>query len=78
MERPSTFTKEGWLTIGLYGSQPDIADTYNNTGSLYLCATILLPLGLSETDAFWSSSAEMWTAQKVWSGMDAPNDHAID
>ena len=78
MERSTTFTKEGWLTIGLYGSQPDIADTYNNTGSLYLCATILLPLGLAETDPFWSAPVEMWTAQKVWSGLDAPNDHAVD
>jgi len=78
MERPTTFTKDGWLTIGLYGAQPDIADTYNNTGSLYLCAVILLPLGLPETDGFWSAPAEMWTAQKVWSGLDAPNDHAVD
>ena len=78
MERPTTFTKDGWLTIGLYGAQPDIADTYNNTGSLYLCAVILLPLGLPETDSFWSAPAEMWTAQKVWSGLDAPNDHAVD
>jgi len=78
MEHPSTFTKEGWLTIGLYGAQPDIADTYNNTGSLYLCAVILLPLGLPETNAFWSAPTEMWTAQKVWSGLDAPNDHALD
>jgi len=78
MEQPSTFSKEGWLTIGLCGAQPDIADTYNNTGSLYLCAVILLPLGLPETDAFWSAPAELWTAQKVWSGLDAPNDHALD
>jgi hypothetical protein len=77
MGQPSTF-KDGWLTIGVYGSQPDLADVYNNTGSLYLCATILLPLGLPETDTFWSSPAAMWTSQKVWSGVDVPGDHAID
>jgi hypothetical protein len=45
MEHPATFTNDGWLNIGLYGSQPGIADTYNTTGSLYLCAVIFLPLG---------------------------------
>ncbi|MEJ7589516.1 MAG: DUF2264 domain-containing protein [Ferruginibacter sp.] len=78
MEHPETFTREGWLRIGLYGAQRDIADVYNTTGSLYLCALILLPLGLPATDSFWSSPAASWTAQKVWNGIDIPNDHAID
>lgn len=77
-EAPSTFTKEGWLTIGLYGDQPDIADSYINTGSLYLCSAILLPLGLPETDEFWSAPKEPWTAVKVWSGQSLPADHALD
>ncbi|MEO6731155.1 MAG: DUF2264 domain-containing protein [Ferruginibacter sp.] len=78
MEHPATFTKDGWLTIGLYGAQPGIADSYNTTGSLYLCSVILLPLGLPETDPFWTAPAAKWTAQKVWNGLDAPNDHAVD
>ncbi|MHA4806682.1 DUF2264 domain-containing protein [Flavitalea flava] len=78
MEAPGTYTKEGWLNIGLCGAQPDLADYYNTTGSLYLCANILLPLGLPDTDPFWSAPAERWTAQKVWSGQDFPGDHAID
>lgn len=73
----TTFTKDGWLNIGLYGLQNEIADVYNTTGSLYLCAVILLPLGLSETDAFWSSAAESWTAKKAWSGLEVPNDKAL-
>jgi hypothetical protein len=77
-ESPSTFTKDGWLNIGLYGSQPGLADTYINTGSLYLCSVILLPLGLPETDEFWSAPAMPWTAVKVWSGQDFPADHALD
>lgn len=78
MESPQTFTKDGWLNIGLYGSQPDLADFYINTGSLYLCATIFLPLGLPETDSFWSSPSAPWTAVKVWNGEDLPADHALD
>ena len=77
-ESPATFTKDGWLQIGLYGSQPGLADTYINTGSLYLCSTILLPLGLPETDEFWTAPALPWTAVKVWSGQDMPADHALE
>jgi hypothetical protein len=77
-EAPSTFTKDGWLNIGLYGLQPDLAERYITTGSLYLCSFILLPLGLPETDPFWSAPAEPWTAVKVWTGQEAHADHALD
>ncbi|HEX8462324.1 MAG TPA: DUF2264 domain-containing protein [Segetibacter sp.] len=78
MDAPSAFTQDGWLSIGLYGSQPDLADFYINTGSEYLCMAIFLPLGLRETDEFWASPAEPWTAVKVWSGQDMPGDHALE
>ncbi|MDJ1467173.1 DUF2264 domain-containing protein [Cytophagaceae bacterium DM2B3-1] len=77
LESPSTY-KDGWLTIGLYGSQPDIADFYNNQGSLYICTNIFLPLGLPESDPFWASPAAKWSAQKIWSGEDFHNDHSAD
>lgn len=77
LDAPGTFDKNGWLTIGLGGSQPDLADVYNTTGSLYLCTAIFLPLGLPETDDFWSSPALPWTAVKIWSGQDTPGDHAL-
>jgi len=76
---PSTFTKDGWLNIGLYGNQPDLADFYITTGSLYICTAIFLPLGLPETDEFWSAPSQPWTAVKVWSGSDSTAaDHALD
>lgn len=79
LEHPATFTKDGWLNIGLYGHQPELADFYINTGSLYLCTTVFLPLGLPETDEFWSASSTPWTAVKVWSGEDTtPADHALE
>jgi hypothetical protein len=79
LQPPSTFTKDGWLNIGVYGEQQDLADVYITTGSLYLCTTIFLPLGLPAEDEFWSAPATPWTAMKVWSGQDttAP-DHALD
>lgn len=78
MASPNTFTKEGWLNIGLYGHQPDLGESYINTGSLYLSAAIFLPLGLSETDPFWASPPAPWTSVKVWKGEDLPADHALD
>lgn len=45
---PSTFTKDGWLTIGPYGMQPSLGEFYIPTGSLYLCSNIFLLLGLLE------------------------------
>ena len=78
-DAPSAFTKDGWLNIGLFGYQPDLADSYINTGSLYLCTEIFLPLGLPETDEFWSSPSMPWTSVKVWSGQNTvPADHALD
>ncbi|MEO5563339.1 MAG: DUF2264 domain-containing protein [Chitinophagaceae bacterium] len=78
LESPSTFTKDGWLRIGLYGSQPDLADRYITTGSLYICTDIFLPLGLPDTDEFWAAPAEPWTSLKVWRGQDVPADHALE
>jgi hypothetical protein len=78
MDAPNTYTKDGWLNIGVAGSQPDQADAYITTGSGYLCSVILLPLGLPDTDVFWSSPPEQWTAQKIWSGQDVSGDHSID
>ncbi|GAB3529494.1 DUF2264 domain-containing protein [Pontibacter brevis] len=78
LDAPSSFTKDGWLNIGLYGYQPDAADFYITTGSLYLCATIFLPLGLPQSDPFWSAPAAPWTAVKAWTGQDFPADHALD
>lgn len=75
LESPGTY-KNGWLTIGLYGDQPNLGDFYNNQGSPYICTNIFLPLGLPETDQFWSGPAVKWSAQKIWSGEDFPNDHS--
>ena len=73
-----TFDSKGWLTIGFCGHQPSIGEGYISTGSLYLCSAAWLPLGLPETDEFWSAPAQMWTQQKAWSGVDIKTDHAIN
>jgi hypothetical protein len=77
MEAPGTFDEHGWLRIGFAGHQPGVGERYISTGSLYLCATGLLPLGLPATDAFWSDPPQPWTAQKAWSGQPFPIDKAL-
>jgi hypothetical protein len=77
LDAPGTFDSGGWLTVGLCGHQPHLGESYISTGSLYLCAAVLLPLGLAPSDPFWSAPAEDWTARRIWRGEDAPADHAI-
>jgi hypothetical protein len=77
MEAPGTFDANGWLQIGLCGHQPALGENYISTGSLYLCAAGLLPLGLPPGDEFWRAPAERWTAQKLWAGENLPADHAL-
>jgi len=74
---PGVFTNDGWLSIGLYGNQPGLAEGYINTGSVYLCTNLFLPLGLGEDNVFWSAPAQPWTAVKAWGGTDLPADHAL-
>lgn len=76
MEAPGTFDQDGWLRLGFCGHQPGIAERYISTGSLYLCAVGLLPLGLPPSDVLWASPAEPWTAVRAWSGQPFPIDRA--
>lgn len=77
LEFPDTFDENGWLRIGLVGHQPAMAEAYVNTGSLYLCTTGFLPLGLPMTDEFWNSPDEEWTSVKMWKGIDKKADHRL-
>ena len=75
--RGDLFDEAGWLKIGITGEQPGIGETYISTGSLYLCTTVFLPLGLPESAPFWSAPAEPSSQQKIWNGADIPPDHAV-
>ena len=78
MAAPHTYDAEGWLRIGLYGSQPEIAEAYISTGSLYLATTVFLPLGLPASAPFWTEPPKPWTAQRVWNGENVSADHALE
>ncbi len=74
---PGTFDAGGWLTIGFCGHQPAVGESYISTGSLYLCAAGLLPLGLAPQDPFWQDAPQDWTSKKAWSGQNFCADHAL-
>ena len=76
MEAPGTWDEGDWLQIGLCGHQPGLGEFYISTGSLYLCAAGLLPLGLPPGDPFWSDPDQPWTSVRIFGGDDLPADHA--
>lgn len=77
LDAPGVLDSDGWLTVGFYGHQPSIAESYISTGSCYLCSAAWLPLGLPASDPFWAGAAQPWTSQRVWSGAAVPPDHAL-
>lgn len=77
MDAPGTFDEHGWLRVGFCGHQPEIAESYISTGSLYLCSAAWLPLGLPASDPFWSGPARAWTSKRAWNGDEVHPDHAI-
>ena len=76
MMRPGTFDENGWLTIGFCGAQKGIGEVYISTGSLYLCTTVFLPLGLGPSDVFWSGPETPWTNKRMWGGGECTIDEA--
>jgi hypothetical protein len=77
MEGSAIFDENGWLIAGVCGYQPDLAERYINTGSLYLCMAVFLVLGLQPEDSFWTEDEKPWTAQKIYSGQNLAADKAI-
>jgi len=73
-----TFDSKGWLQLGFCGHQPQTADYYTSTGSLYMATLSFLPLGLPATDSFWAAPFTPWTAKKAWSGAAFPKDYHVD
>lgn len=78
MEAPGTFDDKGWLRPGVVGFQPDMADSYISTGSLYLCTLGMVHLGLPASDPLWTEPGKPWTQKKIWSGQNVKGDHAQD
>ena len=72
------FDEQGWLVLGFNGHQPEIADPYTCTGSLYMATLGFLPLGLPADNVFWTDAPAPWTAQKAWGGQPFKKDHRVE
>jgi len=74
---PGNFTKDGFLTIGFVGHQPELGDWYSNNGSMYIASASFLALGLPENDSYWTALAQDWTQKKAFAGMKFPKDYPV-
>ena len=79
MQGNNTFDRGGWLLHGIVGHQPELAEGYTSVGSVYFCAQGFVHLGLPVSDEFWTSAAQPWTQQRIWSGstQGVHGDHAL-
>jgi hypothetical protein len=73
----ANFDENNFLHLGFTGHQPEIADVYTNTGSLYITSLAFLPLGLAPAHPFWSSPPAGWTSLNAWSARPFPKDYAV-
>lgn len=77
-DEPGNFTKDGFLTIGFRGHQPELGDWYSNNGSMYIAASGLLALGLPATDSYWTAPGQDWTQKKAYGGQRFPKDYPVN
>ncbi len=78
LSNPGNFSANGYLRLGFCGHQPQIADVYSNSGSMYIASESFLPLGLPAGDSYWTAPAEDWTTKRAYAGGAFTRDHAID
>lgn len=71
------FDVNGWLVLGFNGHQPEMADVYTSTGSLYMATLGFLTLGLPANNKFWTDAAADWTSKKGWNGLTIKKDSGI-
>lgn len=69
------YDEDGFLVIGFAGPQPELADYYTNSGSMYISSLVFLPLGLPADAPFWTDAPEDWTTKKAWTGQKFPKDY---
>lgn len=72
------FDDNGWLVLGFNGHQPEIADYYTSTGSLYMATLGFLTLGLPASNEFWTAAPAPWTSLKAWNGDALKKDYKVE
>ncbi|MDL2214965.1 DUF2264 domain-containing protein, partial [Dysgonomonas sp. OttesenSCG-928-M03] len=77
LRSPKNFDNAGWLKVGFTGDQINMSESYINTGSVYLCMSGLLALGLPEDNKFWADPYTEWTNLRGWNGEEVKRDSAL-
>lgn len=77
-EGNQNFDANGWLVLGFNGHQPEMADVYTSTGSLYMATLGFLPLGLPADNKFWTDPAADWTSKRAWRGEKVKKDYKVE
>ena len=77
-EGNQNFDEDGWLVLGFNGHQPEVADGYTSTGSLYMATLSFLPLGLPADNPFWTDEPADWTTKKAWKGEKIRKDYKVE
>lgn len=77
-EGSQNFDTGGWLVLGFNGHQPEVADTYSSTGSLYMATLGFMALGLPANHPFWMDAPADWTTKKAWSGQSIKKDYKVE
>jgi len=72
------FDQHGWLVLGFNGHQPEVADIYTSTGSLYMATLGFLTLGLPADNKFWTDEPAPWTSLKAWKGEQIKKDYKVE
>ena len=68
----TNFNDAGFLILGFMGHQPNVANYYSNSGSLYITSLFLMPLGLPSSHSFWTDDPVEWTSLRAWKGKEFP------
>lgn len=77
-EGDQNFDANGWLVLGFNGHQPEMADYYSSTGSMYMATLGFLTLGLPADDPFWTDASADWTSKKAWNGEKTKRDYKVE
>ncbi len=77
-EGNQNFDSNGWLVLGFNGHQPEAADIYTSTGSLYMATLSFLPLGLPADNRFWTDAPAEWTTRKAWKSESLHKDYKVE
>jgi hypothetical protein len=72
------FDRNGWLVLGFNGHQPEVADQYTSTGSLYMATLGFLTLGLPADNPFWTDVPAEWSSVKAWRGKPLRKDYKVE